>query len=285
MVEADESDRSFLKLSPTIAVITNIDREHLDTYGDFDDAPAGLRRLRQQGAVLRRARWCASTTRPRAAILPRVDAPRHHLRPRARRPTSRRATLELRADGLELHRRCARRPRRSASVDARRCPGAHNLQNALAAVAVGLELGVPFERDPAGARRRSAASSGASRCAGEARRRHWWSTTTATTRPRSRDARALRRAPCGRRTVVAVPAAPLHADAATCWTTSARPSPTPTCCGSTDIYAAGEDPIPGVTPEALAARSRRTATADVAWVEDLRAAAIGWRARPWPATW
>ncbi|MET0554247.1 MAG: Mur ligase domain-containing protein, partial [Vicinamibacteria bacterium] len=37
VAEADESDRSFLKLSPTIAVVTNIDREHLDTYRDLQD--------------------------------------------------------------------------------------------------------------------------------------------------------------------------------------------------------------------------------------------------------
>src|SRR5688500_12461502 len=37
VVEADESDRSFLKLSPTVAVVTNIDREHLDTYRDLAD--------------------------------------------------------------------------------------------------------------------------------------------------------------------------------------------------------------------------------------------------------
>src|SRR5205814_4554703 len=37
VVEADESDRTFLKLSPTIAVITNIDHEHLENYGGFDD--------------------------------------------------------------------------------------------------------------------------------------------------------------------------------------------------------------------------------------------------------
>ena len=37
VAEADESDRSFLKLSPTIAVITNIDHEHLENYGGFDD--------------------------------------------------------------------------------------------------------------------------------------------------------------------------------------------------------------------------------------------------------
>src|SRR5689334_1044050 len=37
VAEADESDRSFLKLSPTIAIVTNIDREHLDTYKDLAD--------------------------------------------------------------------------------------------------------------------------------------------------------------------------------------------------------------------------------------------------------
>src|SRR6187399_1673763 len=36
VAEADESDRSFLKLSPSIAVITNIDREHLEAYGSFE---------------------------------------------------------------------------------------------------------------------------------------------------------------------------------------------------------------------------------------------------------
>src|SRR5712671_4589861 len=37
VAEADESDRSFLKLLPTIAVITNVDHEHLENYGGFDD--------------------------------------------------------------------------------------------------------------------------------------------------------------------------------------------------------------------------------------------------------
>ena len=40
LVEADESDKSFLKLSPTIAVVTNIDREHLDFYKDLDEIKA-----------------------------------------------------------------------------------------------------------------------------------------------------------------------------------------------------------------------------------------------------
>ena len=37
VAEADESDRSFLKLSPILAVVTNLDREHMDCYRDMDD--------------------------------------------------------------------------------------------------------------------------------------------------------------------------------------------------------------------------------------------------------
>ena len=54
VAEADESDRSFLKLWPSIAVMTNIDREHMEAYGSFAELQQCVRRVRQQGAVLRR---------------------------------------------------------------------------------------------------------------------------------------------------------------------------------------------------------------------------------------
>ena len=54
VAEADESDGSFLKLAPTIAVVTTIDAEHLDHYGDLDAIRDGVPHLREQGAVLRR---------------------------------------------------------------------------------------------------------------------------------------------------------------------------------------------------------------------------------------
>ena len=84
VVEADESDGSFLRLSPAIAVITNVDREHMDHYGDFDQRLRGVRRVRQQGAVLRRGdRVRGRPAAARAAAA--VHAPRDHLRPRQRR--------------------------------------------------------------------------------------------------------------------------------------------------------------------------------------------------------
>jgi UDP-N-acetylmuramate--alanine ligase len=54
VAEADESDRSFLKLFPSIAIITNIDHEHLDAYGSFESAGGGVRRFCGPRAVLRR---------------------------------------------------------------------------------------------------------------------------------------------------------------------------------------------------------------------------------------
>ena len=53
VAEADESDGSFLRLAPTIAVVTNIDPEHLDHYGSYRGAAGGVRRVREQRAVLR----------------------------------------------------------------------------------------------------------------------------------------------------------------------------------------------------------------------------------------
>ena len=136
VVEADESDRSFLKLSPSLAVITNIDREHMESYGTFDrllDAFVDFAdKVPFYGAVVA----CIDDPHVRA-VLPRLS----------RRVITYGFSEDADVRGL------------NATTDGRggRCdvpqgelavgvPGLHNLLNALAAVAVGLELGVPFER-------------------------------------------------------------------------------------------------------------------------------------------
>jgi len=150
VAEADESDRSFLRLSPKVAVITNIDFEHLEAYSGFDDLRQAFvdfaNKVPVSGAVV----LCADDAHLRA------------IRPRL---TGRVVTYGLDVDAdvtghhivLDgLHASCAVRSRVEASrsdsaaelaVGALQLsvPGRHNLQNALAAVAVGAELGVPFE--------------------------------------------------------------------------------------------------------------------------------------------
>jgi len=151
VAEADESDASFLRLSPTIAVVTNIDREHMETYGTFDHLVEAFRsfadRVPFYGAVVA----CLDDA-PVAALLPRL--------------TRRTITYGLDTDadvrGLDAvtdgaSGRCQVRYRVRGVPDGDgtgdlvlNVPGRHNLQNALAAVSVGLELGVPFTRIASG---------------------------------------------------------------------------------------------------------------------------------------
>ena len=147
VVEADESDRSFLMLSPQIAVITNLDREHMESYGSFDAIEEAFAEFANKtpfyGAVIA----CADDPLL-AAVLPRM---------RRRVITYGFATETADVRGSEpvlsgFGGRCKVRYALHGSAGARGegvielgVPGAHNLMNALAAVAVGIELGVPFE--------------------------------------------------------------------------------------------------------------------------------------------
>jgi len=156
VAEADESDRSFLKLFPTMAVITNIDREHLENYGGFDDLQQAFvdfaSKVPFYGAVI------ACTDDPHlAAILPRLTRRviTYGLTPSCADVTA----VDVTLGPLSVQATVARRGRRAADrADAHaplgrltlNVPGRHNLQNALAAVAVGLELGLPFDRIAAG---------------------------------------------------------------------------------------------------------------------------------------
>ena len=63
VVEADESDGTFLRLRPTVAVVTNIDPEHLDHYGDFEAVKQAFQDFVEQHPVLRLRAPSASTTR------------------------------------------------------------------------------------------------------------------------------------------------------------------------------------------------------------------------------
>jgi UDP-N-acetylmuramate--alanine ligase len=147
VAEADESDRSFLRLSPAIAIVTNIDREHLDAYGSFDRLVEAFtdfaNRVPFYGAVVA----CLDDP-PVAAMLPAVT--------RRVITYGSAAAADVRGEGLDTDGRTARCHVRyqvrgvpngaGAGELVLNVPGRHNLLNALAAVAVGLEVGVPFDR-------------------------------------------------------------------------------------------------------------------------------------------
>jgi UDP-N-acetylmuramate--alanine ligase len=153
VAEADESDRSFLRLFPTIAVITNIDREHLESYNGFDGLQQAFvdfaNHVPFYGAVIA----CADD-RHVAALLPRIA--RRLVTYGLDHPAAELVATDIVEGPMAVGARVLRRDRRTPAALMELgtlglgVPGRHNLANALAAVAVGLELDVPFERIAAG---------------------------------------------------------------------------------------------------------------------------------------
>jgi UDP-N-acetylmuramate--alanine ligase len=145
VAEADESDRSFLKLSPAVAVVTNIDREHLDAYRDLADI---------QDAFVD---FINKVPFYGAAVLCLDDAPVQDILPRVERRV---ITYGLSAQAHVSAREVKVGPTSSTYVAMRGgealgslalpVPGAHNVLNSLAALAVGLDLGIGFEAVKAG---------------------------------------------------------------------------------------------------------------------------------------
>jgi UDP-N-acetylmuramate--alanine ligase len=145
VVEADEYDRTFLRLAPIVAVVTNIEVDHLDIYDDIEDIKNAFVQFANSVPFFGAAILCLDDENVRS-ILGQIH------RPVVTYGTSRQATL--RAEnvvqvGAETRFEVYEGSERLGEV-ALKAPGLHNVRNALAAVAVGLELDVPFEAVAAG---------------------------------------------------------------------------------------------------------------------------------------
>jgi len=141
VVEADESDRSFLFLAPVIAVVTTIDREHLDHYHSLEEIQSVflefVNRVPFYGAVV----LCLDEPNVQA-ILPGVK------RPVITYGVSNQADLvigEIELAGLESHFRLAFHGDDLGKFRLPAPPGIHNVRNAAAAAAVALNLGIPAD--------------------------------------------------------------------------------------------------------------------------------------------
>jgi UDP-N-acetylmuramate--alanine ligase len=138
VVEADESDASFLHLQPVLAVVTNIDADHMETYQhDFARLKQAFVQFLQNLPFYGAAVLCADDANVRE-IMPFVSKPivTYGLA----------GDAMVRAEGVEVcdGEMCFRAVRdASGALDVRlNLPGRHNVQNALAAIAVGTELGI-----------------------------------------------------------------------------------------------------------------------------------------------
>ena len=147
VVEADESDGSFLRLDGTIAVVTNIDPEHLEHYGSFDEVKKAFCEFIENVPFYGLAILCVDH--------PEVQSILSRIKDRRIVTYGFSALADLRAENIEpdgsgstfdavvLERDGSRRTIEGIHVP---IPGRHNVQNALAAIAVGIELGIPDEQ-------------------------------------------------------------------------------------------------------------------------------------------
>jgi UDP-N-acetylmuramate--alanine ligase len=144
VAEADESDGSFLRLSPTIVAVTNIDREHLDHYGTMERLTNSFLEFVNKIPFYGVAVLCADDAHLRA-LLPRVvkRVQTYGLQDHQGLTADYKAAdIALKQWGSEF-----RVFFRGKSLGPFRLsiPGIHNVSNALAAVAVGMELDVPID--------------------------------------------------------------------------------------------------------------------------------------------
>ncbi|WP_435418315.1 UDP-N-acetylmuramate--L-alanine ligase [Parerythrobacter aurantius] len=146
VVEADESDGSFLRLDGTIAVVTNIDPEHLDHYGDFDGVKRAFVEFIHNVPFYGAAILCIDHPEVQAVIAQVRD----------RRVVTYGFSLQADICGVNIRpegggnlfdvivRQRGEEDRRIADVRLP-MPGRHNVQNALAAIAVAIEMGCSDE--------------------------------------------------------------------------------------------------------------------------------------------
>jgi UDP-N-acetylmuramate--alanine ligase len=147
VAEADEYDRSFLRLTPVIAVVTNVDRDHLDTYGSMEAIEDAFVEFANRVPFFGRLIVCLDDPNvqrilPRVAdrriitygFSPQADLSAYDLEPHA---GGSRFGVRWRSDGV------------LGRIDLGRVelpiPGHHNVRNALAAVGVGLALRIGFD--------------------------------------------------------------------------------------------------------------------------------------------
>jgi len=138
VVEADEYDRSFLSLSPNVAVVTNVEADHLDIYRDLEDIRTTFSRFVRDAAAIV---LCDDDAGARSLDLPSsAEVIRYGIKSR----DARLLASGVRTDGHSTTFSVTYDGRRLGDV-ALRVPGFHNVQNALAAIGAGHSLGVTLD--------------------------------------------------------------------------------------------------------------------------------------------
>ena len=142
VAEADESDRSFLQLQASLAVVTNIDLEHLETYKDLDDVKQTFRQFLRNLPFYGKAILCVDDPNVRSLLpIPYTKLIKYGIEHRG----------DIWAEDVQLNRDHStftvfEKKKNNLGTIRINMPGKHNVQNCLAAVALALELNIPFKK-------------------------------------------------------------------------------------------------------------------------------------------
>jgi UDP-N-acetylmuramate--alanine ligase len=268
VAEADESDGSFLELAPTVALVTNVEADHLDHWGDLEAVQGAFRafvgRLPDDGTAV----LCADD--PGALELAGAAACQVVTYGFADQAQVRGGDLALEAWSSRFTVTAGARPLGQVGLVV---PGRHNVQNALGAIAASLAVGAPFE----------AAATGLAGFTGAARRFHLRAEVGGVTvvddyahnPPKVAATLAAARLGPWKR-VVAVFQPHLYSRTRLFATEFGRALAAADLVVVTDVYAAREDPEPGVDG-ALVAGSARRARPDLDCVYEPDRAALAAR--------
>jgi len=267
VVEADESDRSFLMLTPTIAVVTNIDREHMDYYHDMDDVRTCFTNFVNKVPFYGVSILCLDDPNVQA-IIPHIE--------RRRMTYGLSAQADVSAHGIRYDHSFRSqfsvwRGQNAAGEITLRVPGLHNVYNALAAIAVGFELDVPFQQIAeallsfTGAGRRFQVKGELGGILVIDDYGHHPTEIKATL--------AAAKIGSGGRRIVVLFQPHRYTRTNDLMEEFARSFNNADTLFVTDIYAASEDPIPGITAEALTNAIKRFGHKDVRYIGSLANAA------------
>ena len=142
VVEADEVDRSFLSISPTIAVLTTLETDHLDCYRDLEDIKSAFVQFANKVPFYGFVVLCLDEP-ALLDIMPNLSKKKiitYGLNPQADVQA-----VDIRHKNNTTTYTLIRADKELVAITLQ-VPGKHNVQNSLGAIAVGLELGVPFEK-------------------------------------------------------------------------------------------------------------------------------------------
>jgi len=263
VAEADESDGSFLRLSPTLIAVTNLDREHLDHYGSMERINDSFVEFINKIPFYGLAVLCADDERL-SALFPRIVKRYHTYGLHDRNgvtPDFKATDISLRQWGAEFR---AHFKGKNLGPFRLAVPGIHNIANALAAIAIGVELEVPVDL----------IRKGLAAFTGVERRFHLRGEIGGIMivddyghHPTEIQATLAAAKQGWDRRVVVLFQPHRYTRTRDCFEDFARAFAQADLLFMTEIYAAGEQPIPGISGEALARSITSTGHAGVTFVE------------------